>query len=189
MKAWPPPGRTRLADLPGALRDPLRPPGGGGLRRRPAAADGGCCGSDGATLTDETEARRHRTPQPVIVGRVPPRGGSRPSPRPQTPIRTRARDASLRVFLGPLRADQRAGALRAAGEPGGAAPQEGTVAVAAGTYPAAPACGGLVLAGTKLAGFLVVHGGVVLPAAGLRGAELLEAFVNPRHDFGNCIAS
>ena len=54
-------------------------------------------------------------PNPLIVGRVPPRGGSRPSPRPQTPIRTRARDAALRVFLGPLRADQRAGAPRAAG--------------------------------------------------------------------------
>ena len=60
-----PPGRTRLAALPGALRDPLRPPGGDGLRRRPAAADGGCCGSEGAALTGEAEARRHRTPQPL----------------------------------------------------------------------------------------------------------------------------
>ena len=60
-----PPGRTRLAALPGALRDPLRPAGGDGRRHRPAAADGACCGTEGATLTRETEARRHHPPQPL----------------------------------------------------------------------------------------------------------------------------
>ena len=185
MKGWPPPGRTRLAALPGALRNPLRPPGQDGLRRRPAASNGGCCGSEDAPLTGEAEARRHRTPQPLDCR-------ARSAPR-RFPAVTAPPDADS--YSGPRRGPPRVPGAAESGSEGRRSPGRGQlipgrqraerrrgkepVPVAAGSYPAAWPRGELPPVRRKLVVFLAVHGGVVRTAAFVHGGVACGG-VSPR---------
>ena len=151
-------------------------------RRRWVDAD-----SEGAALTGETEARRHRTPQPLERDC---RAGS-------APRRLRAVTAppDADSYSGPRRGPPRVPGAAESGSAGRRSPGRGQlipgrqraerrrgkepVPVAAGSYPAAWARGELRLVRRKLVGFLAVRGGVVRTAAFVHGGVACGG-VSPR---------
>ena len=136
-------------------------------------------------LTGETEARRHRTPQPLDCR-------ARSAPR-RLPAVTAPPDADS--YSGPRRGPPRVPGAAESGSEGRRSPGRGQlipgrhraerrrgkepVPVAAGSYPAAWARGELPPVRRKLVVFLAVHGGVVRTAAFVHGGVACGG-VSPR---------